>query len=303
MPSTPITPVTSWSGMFPASLTMFDADGSLDVDATVRHIDGLVAKGAHGIVLAGTTGEFVGMTGDERAVLARETVGAVAGRVPVVVGTGSYSTSETIRLTIAAERCGADAALVILPYYHRPARHEVLQHYRDVAGATALPVLLYNNPANSGTDALDAADVGTLAAEGVIHGVKSTFPTVHQVHEVLAETGPGFRVFYGSFMAPLEGLAAGANGWVSGILNVVLPDALALWEAMQANDLVKAREAWSRILPVKYLYTRAPLGQVSDLAIYRAMLRLRGEHGGWSRRPLLPLTDEQVTLLESLVSD
>lgn len=295
-------PITSWSGMFPASLTMFDADGALDVDATVRHVDDLVGQGAHGIVLAGTTGEFVGMTGEERATLAREVIGAVARRVPVIVGTGSYSTSETIRLTTDAEESGADAALVILPYYHRPARHEVMQHFRDVAGATALPVFLYNNPANSGTDALDAADVGALAAEGAIHGVKSTFPTVHQVHEVLGETDAGFRVFYGSFMAPLEGLAAGAHGWVSGILNVVLPDALALWEAMQANDLVKAREAWSRILPIKYLYTRAPLGQTSDLAIYRAMLRLRGRHGGWSRRPLQPLTDDQVARLEAILS-
>jgi 4-hydroxy-tetrahydrodipicolinate synthase len=122
------------------------------------------------------------------------------------------------------------------------------------------------------------------------------------VHEAIAETDATYRVFYGSFMAPLEVMAGGAARWVSGILKVVLPDALDLWWAMQAHDIERARAAWSRILPIKYLYTRRPFGHVSDLEIYRAMLRLRGEHGGHSRAPLRPLSDTQVGSLRELLS-
>jgi 4-hydroxy-tetrahydrodipicolinate synthase len=294
--------LATWGGIYPATLTMFDADGGLDIDATVRHVDGLVQRGAHGIVLAGTTGEFIAMGREERGALTREVTSAVAGRVPVIVGTGAYSTAETIALTNDAQAAGADAGLVILPYYQRPAREEVMGHFRLVADATDLPLFLYNNPTNSGTEPLDAADIGVLAAEGVLAGIKSTFPTVHQVHEAIAETDASFRVFYGSFMAPLEGMAGGAAGWISGILNVVLPDALDLWSAMQAGDIERARAAWSRILPIKYLYTRRPFGQVSDLEIYRAMLRLRGEHGGHSRAPLRPLSENQVDSLRGLLS-
>lgn len=295
--------IATWGGIFPATLTMFDADGGLDIDTSVQHVDGLVQRGAHGIVLAGTSGEFIAMDREERALLTREVVAAVAGRVPVIVGTGAYSTRETIALTRDAQAAGADAGLVILPYYQRPMHQEVMGHFRQVAAGTDLPLFLYNNPTNSGTEPLDAVDIGALAAEGILAGVKSTFPTVHQVHEAIGETDPSFRVFYGSFMAPLEGMAGGAAGWISGILNVVLPDALELWAAMQAGDIARARAAWARILPIKYLYTRRPFGPVSDLELYRSMLRLRGEHGGHSRSPLRPLGELQVAALrETLTS-
>ena len=122
-----------------------------------------------------------------------------------------------------------------------------------------------------------------MYADGYVQAVKSTFPTVHQVHEVRAATDDGFRVFYGSFMAPLEGMAGGAHGWISGILNVATADAVVLWNAMQASDLDAARAAWARILPIKELYTKQPLGPASDLAIYRAMLRQRGQVAGFCR--------------------
>jgi 4-hydroxy-tetrahydrodipicolinate synthase len=114
-------------------------------------------------------------------------------------------------------------------------------------------------------------------------------------------TDEGFRVFYGSFMAPLEGLAGGAHGWISGILNVVLADAKALIAAMAVGDLAAAREAWARILPVRQLYTTRALGDVSDLVIYRAILDLRGRHGGHSRLPLRPLSADALERLKILI--
>jgi 4-hydroxy-tetrahydrodipicolinate synthase len=291
-----------WAGIYPAAMTMFDAAGAIDEAATAAHIDRLIGEGAHGIVVAGTSGEFIGLTDVERRRIITIGVRAAAGRVPVIAGTGYFSTAETIRLTEFAAEAGAQGAVVILPYYQRPEEREVFEHFRAVGRATKLPIMIYNNPMNSGAPALDATAIGALYAEGLAHAVKSTFPTVHQVHEVRAATDEGFRVFYGSFMAPLEGMAGGAHGWVSGILNVATRDAVELWQAMAVEgDLVRAREVWSRILPLKYLYTRRLLGPASDLAIYRAILTLRGAVGGHCRAPLLDLTPAQYETLRTIL--
>lgn len=290
-----------WAGIYPAALTMFDAVGRLDEAATAAHIERLVDDGAHGVVVAGTSGEFVTMDDADRRRTIEVAVKAVRGRVPVIAGTGYASTAATIRLTEYAASVGADGAIVILPYYQRPTGAEVIAHFREVGRVSPIPIMIYNNPANSGAPALDALQIRELYEAGFVHAVKSTFPTVHQVHEVRAETDDGFRVFYGSFMAPLEGMAGGAHGWISGILNVVTADAVELWAAMQVSDLVRARSVWARILPIKLLYTRQPLGPVSDVAIYRGILRLRGEDGGHCRAPLLDLTPDQVERLRALL--
>jgi len=290
-----------WRGIYPAALTMFDRQGGLDEEATAAHLDRLITAGAHGVVVGGTSGEFIGLTERERVRLVEVAVGAVAQRVPVIAGTGWFSTRETISLTRAAADAGADGAIVILPYYQKPTVAEIMEHFRAVGRASPIPVMVYNNPANSSAPPLEAAQLRELYSDGYAHAVKSTFPTVHQVHEVRAATDDGFRVFYGSFMAPLEGMAGGAHGWISGILNVVTADAVTLWNAMQASDLAAARAAWARILPIKELYTKQPLGPASDLAIYRAMLRLRGQVAGYCRAPLLDLAPEQVERLRPLL--
>ena len=290
-----------WTGIFPAALTMFNADGSLDEVATSAHIDSLVRLGAHGLVIAGTSGEFSVLDSFERIRLIELAVRTANGRVPVVAGTGHSSTAETVRLTQQAAGVGADGAIVILPYYLRPTLAEIMEHFRIVGKQSSIPVMVYNNPANSAAPALQARHLRELHAGGFAQAVKSTFPTVHEVHEAIAETGPDFRVFYGSFMAPLEAMAGGAHGWISGILNVATHDAVAMRSAVQSGDLDAARLAWSRILPIKLLYTRELLGPVSDLAIYQGILRLRGEAAGYCRRPLLDLTDQQLTKLASLL--
>lgn len=272
---------------------MFDEHGRLDPGAMRDHVARLVDEGAHGIVACGTTGEFVALSDDERIDAIGAAVAGADGRVPVIAGTGAYGTDATLRLTQRAAETGAAGAIVILPYYMRPQPHEVTRFYVDVATGSPIPIMLYNNPANSATTALTASEIAALYREGAIQAVKSTLPTVHQVHEIRSVTDEGFRTFYGSFMAPLEGLAGGAHGWVSGILNVVLKDALHLHAAVSVGDLPAAHAAWERILPYKLLYTETPIGQVGDIPLWRAVLEERGLHGGHSRRPLLPLTAAQ----------
>ncbi|WP_432970638.1 dihydrodipicolinate synthase family protein [Dactylosporangium sp. CA-233914] len=297
-----MTSIAHWSGVFPASLSMFNADGSIDESATAAHVRSLVEDGAHGVVVGGTSGEFVTMTDEERIRVVELAVDAVAGRVPVIAGTGAPGTAQTIALTAAAADVGASAALVILPFYLRPNRDEVLAHFRAVGASSPIPVFLYNNPGNTGTDPVDARDIGQLYADGLLHGVKSTFPTVHQVSEAIDETGPDFRTFYGGFMAPLAGLAEGAHGWISGVLNVALREAITLWDAVQKGDLATARTAAATIRNYRYLYSRLPLGEVNDLALYRQILEIRGRHGGHSRAPIRDLDPSVRPQLERLLA-
>ena len=291
-----------WAGIYPAALTMFDGAGRLDEDATAAHLDRLIADGAHGVVVAGTSGEFVTLDEAERQRVIEVGVAAARGRVPVIAGTGWASTRATIALTEFAASAGAAGAIVILPYYLRPTEAEVMAHFREVGRASPIPVMIYNNPANSGAPPLSAPRIRELYEAGFAHAVKSTFPTVHEVQELRAEIDDGFRVFYGSFQAPLEGMAGGAHGWISGILNVATADAVALWNAMAASDLSLARTIWRRILPLKLLYTRGQLGGAGDLATYRAILRLRGFDGGHCRAPLLDLTEDQVARLRAILA-
>jgi 4-hydroxy-tetrahydrodipicolinate synthase len=280
---------------------MFDADGRLDLPATRDHVAHLVDDGADGIVVAGTSGEFIALDDRERRQVIEAAVEGADRRVPVIAGTGCYSTAATIALSRDAARIGADGAIVILPYYQRPSLEEVRAHLLAVGAAVDIPIMAYNNPTNSAAPPLAARDLAELYGAGAIAAVKSTFPTVHEVHEARSMTDERFRVFYGSFMAPLEGLAGGAHGWISGILNVVLADAKALFVAMAVGDLAAARDAWARILPVRQLYITRALGDVSDLVIYRAILDQRGQHGGLSRLPLRPLPAEARERLKILI--
>lgn len=292
----------AWGGIVPAVMTAFDASGRIDADAMSAHIGHLVAEGAEGVVVGGTSGEFILLDPQERLRIIDIAVDAVGDRVPVIAGTGFASTQQTVDLTRQAAEKGADGAIVILPYFLRPHLQEVLGHLRHIGRESPIPIMIYNNPANSAAPPLEAIHLRDLAAEGVASAVKSTFPTVHQVHEVRAITGEDFRVFYGSFMAPLEGLAGGAHGWISGILNVATPDALAMSRAVLAGDLQTARDAWQRILPIKLLYTQTPLGPLSDIALYRSILALRGRPVGPSRLPTRDLDRDQLARLRDLLA-
>ena len=281
-------------------MTMFTEDGAFDQEGFDSHLEYLIGEGANGLVIGGTTGEFIGLDDEERRRVIVSAVGAVRGRVPVLASTGYYSTRASIDLTRFAAEAGADGVLVILPYYQKPSRIEVMEHFRAVGASSRLPVVLYNNSINSGTPSLEVDDIERLYEDGAIHGLKSSANAVQQVHEVRAAVDDAFRIFYGSFNAPIEGAVGGADGWLSGILNVATADAVQIWSSIQAQDLDAARRIWrTRVLPIKYLYTKKVFGGVSDQAIYRAILDLRGRRGGFSRAPLRPLSADQRMELQA----
>jgi len=293
--------VPDLQGVFPPALTMFNANGDLDEGATARHIDYLISCGVHGLIACGSSGEFIALTEAERLRVIGIVIQAAAGRVPVYAGTGHYSTRLTIELTQAAEALGAAGAIVILPYYQRPTRLGLLGHYHELRRHTQLPIMFYDNPHNAASLAPTSAEIAELATAGVVQSVKSTHESIVPVQDLLALDTVGLRVFYGSFHAPLEALMCGAHGWISGFLNFLTRDCVALYTAAQASDWSAARQVWRRLLPFKQLYTHQIFGPLDDLAIYRAGLELLGQHGGYSRRPFQPLTEPQRVALTALM--
>ena len=286
--------IECFRGIFPALLTMFDAAGNLDEVATWNHADWLVRQGVHGLIAAGTSGEFIALDDDERQQVIKIVIDAAQGRVPVLASTGYYSTRKTIETTQWAQAAGADGALVVLPYYQRPPRQSVMEHYRMVRRYTEIPILAYNIPTNSACAELTPWDLAQLFDEGVIQGVKSTFSSTAQVSDLSVLCPTEFRIFYGSFRCGLQAFVAGAHGWISGFLNFMPAEAVKLYEACAVHqDLDEARGIWRRMVPFVHLYVQPGHGPLNDLALWRAGLDLRGQHGGYSRAPFSPLTDEQ----------
>jgi len=294
--------LTPFRGIFPAALTFFTADGELDEQSTGDHWEWLISRGVQGLVVAGTSGEFVALETEERVRLFRLATAVSRGRVPVVMGAGSYSTRLTLRMAEEAQKAGANALIIILPYYQKPIKAGVLHHFKEVRKATHVPIMLYNNPGNSACVDFTPMEIAQLAKDDVIHMVKSTYETVVPVHDLDYLAGDTIAIFYGSFLAALEGLLAGAHGWISGILNVVPSAAVEMYGKIAIeNDAKAARQVWHRILPLIHLYVYQLLGSANDLSIYRSILKLWGLNGGFSRPPFLPLSEKQEEKLEELL--
>ncbi len=293
--------LSRFRGIFPAALTMFDRENNLDEKATARHWEWLISQGVDGLVIAGTSGEFIALENHERLRLFRLAYSVAAKRVPLIFGTGHYSTRLTIEMSVEAQKIGADAVIVILPYYQRPSKSAVVRHFREVRSAVDLPVMLYNNPANSACVDFNPLEVAQLVEDDVVHMVKSTYESVVPIHDLVYLVGNRMAIFYGSFQAAFEAITAGAHGWISGVLNVAPRAARQMFDAADRNDAHGAFEIWKRILPLVHLYTHQRIGPVSDLAIYRSILNIWGLDGGYSRSPFYPLTgDEQLRLRDIL---
>ncbi|HEY3939339.1 MAG TPA: dihydrodipicolinate synthase family protein [Bryobacteraceae bacterium] len=291
-------------GIFPAALTMFDEENNLDEQRTAEHWEWLIRQGIDGLVIAGTSGEFIAMENDERLRLFRLAKEVCKDRVPLIFGSGHYSTKLTIQLSQAAQQIGADAIIVILPYYQKPHKTAVIRHFRDLRSAVTLPIMLYANPGNSACVDLTPLDIAQLVEDDIVHMVKATYETVVPVHDLRFLTGGKMAIFYGSFQAPFEALTAGADGWISGILNVIPRAAKVMYQVTVAeNDARLGFEIWKRLLPLVHLYTHQRIGPVSDLAIYRSILNVWGLEAGFSRRPFYPLNQDQETHLRAFLKE
>ncbi|TKD49991.1 dihydrodipicolinate synthase family protein [Sphingomonas baiyangensis] len=281
-----------WQGPMPAITTPFKADGSIDEAGYAANIERLIADGATGIVAGGCTGEFWALSFDERVRLTQAGREATAGRVPLIVATGYVTTEETIRLTRAAERAGADGALVLPPYFIRLNDAEMLAHFRGVSDATGLPVMLYNIPGNAG-NALTPALVNQLADLPNVVAVKESSGDWNNFYETWLVAHDRLRVFCGpSSLFGVPAVTLGADGTIDCFPNMWSPGGLDLYFAPERGDMAEARRLQALGQQLTALCTSE--GRSLYPATKAAMDLLGLPGGGRPRAPLRALDTRQI---------
>lgn len=289
-------------GIIPPLVTLFDAHGRVDEEAMRRHVDRLIAAGVHGLFALGTTGEVMHLTPEERRRVAELVVRQAAGRVPVLIGCGGTATDEVVAYARHAEAVGADAVVVIVPYYWTLGDRNVEAHYTAVARAVRVPVIIYNFPAVSGRN-LPAPLVARLAeAAPGIAGIKETLDSIGHIQQVLAHVRPvrpDFAVLCGYEYHLLNTLVLGGDGAIPGMANVFPEPAVRLYDAFRAGDLATAAALARERLDFPALYQLdAPL-----FVVVKEAMALAGviEHPV-VRLPALPLEAESRRRLRRLLA-
>lgn len=287
------------SGVYPALTTPFAADGSVSLSDLKYNIERYNSTGLAGYVVIGSTGESVLLSRSEaESILA--TVKEAAGRGKrLIAGTGAESTAETIERTKRAAELGYHFALVKTPYYYKPAyRPEVLiAHYRRVADASPIPILLYSVPIFTGVT-LEAPEVATLSEHPNIVGIKDSSGHVMRVGEMVAAAQPDFQVLTGSAPTLLAGLTVGAKGAILALASGLPEKCIELFELARAGNIERARELQNVVLKISKV-----VASEHAIAGLKFLMDKRGYRGGIPRLPLVPISEAyKQRIVESLAS-
>ena len=283
-------------GAMTALVTPFDEDGAVDVTALKRMVRRQVSLGIHGLVPCGTTGEGATLSDEEHRQVIETVVQSAEGRVPVVAGCGSNDTRRTVAAAVRAADAGADALLVVTPYYNKPNRSGMLAHYESVAGATALPLVVYNVPSRTGQN-LGPDLVLELARIPGIVGVKEASADLEQIATILHNRPPGFSVLSGDDSLVLPTMALGAEGVISVASNQAPAEMAALADAVLAGDLQTARALHFRLLPL--MRTNFCESNPVPVKVAMGLLGLCHER---TRAPLGPPSEESRAAIERALS-
>ena len=228
------------TGSLVALVTPMHANGEIDWSALKSLVEWHVAEGTHGIVAVGTTGESATLTVDEHCAVIKSVIETVNGRIPVIAGTGANSTREAIELTRLAKEAGADACLLVTPYYNKPTQEGLYQHYKAVAEAVAIPQILYNVPGRTGVDMLNST-VARLAGIPNIVGIKDATGDLVRGQELLNLVGDKMAVYSGDDGTAYELILMGAKGNISVTANVAPKAMSAVCEAALAGNAALAK--------------------------------------------------------------
>ncbi len=254
-----------WAGVFPAATTQFAPDLSIDFSATQNVQDALVRDGVHGLIVMGTVGENNSLEADEKRAVLKAAVEVVSRRVPIIAGVSELDTKRAAAFARDAEKIGADGLMVLPAMVYVPTEDELVSHFRAVARATGLPIMLYNNPpayrVSIGIEALKK-----LADEKNIVCLKESAPDTRRFTDLYNAVGDRYVLFAGLDDVALEGLLLGARGWVSGLTNAFPKESLALYDAVGRGDLETALAIYRWFMPLLHLDAEHDLVQSIKLA-------------------------------------
>lgn len=283
-------------GAIVAIVTPFK-DGRVDEEALRELIEFQIESGTDGIVPCGTTGESATLSHEEHDRVVEITVDAVRKRVPVIAGTGSNSTREAIRLTEHAYKVGADGALLVTPYYNKPSQEGLYQHYKAVADAVPVPIILYNVPGRTAINLLPETDA-RLSKISNIAGVKEASGDLKQISRVVELCGDDFAVLSGDDFTVLPVLAVGGRGVISVVSNIIPEDMAAMIDAFDDGDLDKARGLHHRMRQVM----DACFLETNPVPV-KAALAMMGKIEYEVRLPLCRMSDVTYGKLKQIMTD
>ena len=269
-------------GAMVALITPF-VNGQIDEQGLIRLLEFQIENGTHAIVPCGTTGESATLSFEEHKKVIELTVKTVAGRVPVIAGTGANSTAEAIELTESARQSGADAVLSVTPYYNKPGQEGLYQHFKAIAEAVDIPMFLYNVPGRTSINMLPAT-TARLAEIDTIIGIKEACGSLEQVSDVIRLCPDGFIVLSGDDFTAVPTVFVGGKGVISVVSNVCPRATADMMEAALAGDIAKANALHYRLYPMMKALFASP----SPVPSKKAMELLGVIANG---RPRLPLTD------------
>ncbi|MDO3400685.1 dihydrodipicolinate synthase family protein [Mycolicibacterium neoaurum] len=277
--------MTNIHGIIAYPITPFTAGGSgVDAAALTALVDQLVNTGAHAIAPTGSTGESAYLTEDEFDTVIDVTVGAVAGRVPVIVGASDLTTANTVRRARYAQAAGADALMILPVSYWKLTEREIIAHYAAVAAAVDLPIMVYNNPATSGIDMSPELLVRMFDEIDNVTMVKESTGDLMRMRRIKELSGGELPFYNGSNPLVLDALTEGATGWCTAAPNLRPQPCLDLYDAVRAGDVDRARRIYDDLAPLLRFIVAGGLPTT-----VKAGLELLGSNVGDPRAPLLPL--------------
>ena len=285
-------------GIIPPVVTPMLADEDVDYDRLKVWIDHLLAHGVHGIFVLGTTGECYSLDEGEKQKIIATAVAHVNKRVPVYAGTGAETTREAIRLTAVAHKEGVSGVSIITPYFISPSQAELADHYRRIAEAVPVPILLYNNPSTTGGVKLEPETVARLAGVPGIVGIKDSTGDAQHFNEILRLVPAQFSVLQGRDTLIWHALMSGAKGAIPATCNFAVEYCVGIYESFLRGEYETAHAFQKKLAPVRIAMA---LGTAPGTV--KAALAAMGQSVGPSRSPIAPLSPVQTVRLREILTE
>ncbi len=286
-----------WKGIFPAVTTKFTADGALDIAAFEKNIAAQIEAGVDGIILGGTLGESSVLTTDEKNMLTRRTIEITGDNIPVVLNIAEGATRDAVAIAAHATKLGARGLMLLPPMRYKSDHRETVQYFKDVAAATDLPIMIYNNPVDYKVEVtLDMFE--ELASCPNIQAVKESTRDVSNVTRMINRFGERFKILCGVDTLALESLLLGADGWVAGLVCAFPHETVAVYRLAKAGKIDEALAIYRWFLPLLELDIHPKLVQYIKLA--ESVVGLGTEH---VRAPRLTLVGEERERIMSIITE
>ena len=278
-----------------AMVTPFDVNGNIDFDKATDLVNYLLDNGTDSLIVAGTTGESPTLTTEEKVALYRHVVEVVNGRVPVVAGTGSNNTRDSIELTKKAEKAGANAIMLVAPYYNKPDQDGLYEHFKAIATDTNLPVMMYNIPGRCSINISVDTIVKLSKVENIV-AVKEASGDLNAMAEIISRTSDDFYLYTGDDSNTLPVLAIGGRGVISVASHIIGNEMQEMISLFESGDVKKAALLHQHLLPIMKGLFIGP-----NPVPLKYALQAKGIDTGSVRLPLVPLQKEKQSIIDDLL--